>query len=186
MRCFHCKENQATKTYEKIKGGKKLTEFYCLTCYEKLLSQDEVLVEKTEAETRSSDTCPYCGMTLEEVLEKKLVGCAYCYKMMQDGINPLVIKMQGKEIHKGKTPVLDSIEEENLARLGKSDLTDAEMEEALQRTRLRRQCHELEVILKKLQEDGNFEGAEGYADKLSRMRGNARIEEEFVWRKLSD
>ena len=186
MRCFHCKENQATKTYEKIKGGRKLTEFYCLSCYEKLLLQDEALAKKIETETHSTDTCPYCGITLEEVVEKKLVGCAYCYKMMQDGIEPLIIKMQGKESHRGKSPVLDSIEEENLAKIDKRDLSDAEMEEALQRTRLRRQCYELEVVLKKLQSDGDFEGAEGYADKLSRMRGNARIEEEFVWRKLSD
>ncbi len=181
MRCFHCKENQATKTYERVKNGKKLSEFYCLQCYERLFFEDEI-----KAETDSTDTCPYCGMTLAEVEEKKLVGCAYCYKMMHGGVSPIIIKMQGKETHKGKGPVLDSEEEQKFARLGEAEPSEAEMDAALERSRLRRQCYELEVILTKLKNEGDFEGAQGYADKLSRMRGNARIEEEFVWRKLSD
>ena len=99
---------------------------------------------------------------------------------------PMIIKMQGREAHKGKTPSLDSFEEKTLEYLGGATLTEEEYQEALERSRLRRQCDELEIIIAKLTEEENYEGAQGYADKLSRMRSNARIEEEFVWRKLSD
>lgn len=181
MHCIYCKENQAVKTYERIKNNKKTVEAYCLHCYEQLF-----LSEETAGIDDSAHTCPYCGMTLAEFESKKLVGCAYCYTMMRGGVLPMIIKMQGKEVHKGKTPSLDSFEEQTLERLGRTTLTEEEYQAALERSRLRRQCEELEIIIAKLTEEENFEGAQGYADKLSRMRGNARIEEEFVWRKLFD
>ena len=101
MRCGHCGRNQATKTYEQIKNNKKVVEYYCMDCYERLF-----LSLANNAETALS-VCPYCGTTLEEFRTSKLVGCAHCYPALQEGIMPVILKMQGERAHTGKTPPLD-------------------------------------------------------------------------------
>ena len=102
MRCCHCKQKEATKSYEQLKKGKSVVEYYCMDCYHQLFLEENA---KTDGETLS--VCPYCGMSLQEVSASKLVGCAHCYATMRKGVNPLVIKMQGDRAHKGKTPPLE-------------------------------------------------------------------------------
>ena len=58
MLCGKCKKNQATKTYETLKNGKKQTEYFCLECYHKGF----VYVEEGEA----LSACPYCGTTVAQ------------------------------------------------------------------------------------------------------------------------
>ena len=102
MACGHCGKNQAVKTYEEIKNGKKQVEYYCLDCYHRLF----LYADETEGDF-SLSACPYCGMTLAEVKKGKLVGCANCYKMMSVGTLPMIKKMQGEKAHRGKTPPLE-------------------------------------------------------------------------------
>ena len=60
MLCGNCKKNQATKTYEQIKKGKKTVDYYCMDCYARLfISADENVGGLT--------VCPYCGTTAEEI-----------------------------------------------------------------------------------------------------------------------
>lgn len=174
MRCSCCKKNEATKTYEKVRGGKKTVEYYCLTCYERSFLEPE-----TSVFSDSTDTCPYCGASLADFEKTKLVGCAHCYKTMIKGVMPSIIKMQGKEAHAGKTPAIELPETDAIGRFSVASDED----EALEKLRFSRQCNELEIVLAKLQEIGDYDGAEGYADKLSRMRTTGIVEEEFVWRK---
>lgn len=91
---------------------------------------------------------------------------------------PSVIKMQGqKRAHCGKTPPLEMDEafEEGFE-------FDSEFKaQKIAQARLERQCNELNLIIKKLQDEGDFAQAKEYADKLSRMKSNAAVEEEFVW-----
>ena len=174
MACGYCGKNQAVKTYEEIKNGKKQVEYYCLDCYHRLF----LYTDETEGELSLSD-CPYCGTSLAEVKKSKLVGCANCYKMMSGGMLPMIKKMQGEKAHKGKTPPLEgydgSLEGACLA-------TDGFRKQAISLARFERQCNELEVIISKLKAENNYEDAKGYADKLSLMRSKSSIEEEFVWR----
>ena len=95
MLCGKCKKNQATKTYERIKDGKKQIEYFCLECYHK----DFVYVEEA-GETLSS--CPYCGTTLAQLKKSSLVGCAQCYQTLAHAVFPMITKMQGGEKHSGK------------------------------------------------------------------------------------
>lgn len=174
MRCGYCNKNEATKTYEQIKNGKKTHEYYCMDCYHRLfLSMDD---GENEA---SLSVCPYCGMTLEEFQASKIVGCAFCYRMMKNGIYPTVTKMQGDCAHTGKRPMYfkDEKEEEEF------DVLPTNLQkEVVQNMRWEKQCNELERIIEKLKSEDNFEDAKNYADKLSSMRSKAEIEEEFVWR----
>lgn len=98
MLCGKCRKNQATKTYEQIKKGKKTVEYYCLDCYHRFMLTPET-TEELFAE------CPYCGTTAEEVKKRNLVGCARCYQTLAHALMPTVAKLQGNEAHKGKSPV---------------------------------------------------------------------------------
>ncbi len=170
MLCLQCKKNQATKTYEQVKNGVKNTEYYCLDCYHRLfLCQQEAESDETLS------ACPYCGTTAQEFEKTKMVGCAYCYQMMASVVLPAVVKMQGSKGHVGKSPTL----EEDLEPLLPSEKAKAE---AFRRTKFRRQCRELEMIIEKLQKDGGSEDVKDYQDKLARMKAKSAIEEDFVWR----
>lgn len=163
MLCSHCNKNEAVKTYDMAKEGKKGKKYYCLTCYENLfLSADE--------ETMGVSVCPYCGTSVEEFQKTKLVGCAHCYRTLSSAITPSVIGMQGRNGHRGKTPPVE-------------DGTAPQDEEAVAKIRFQRQCRELELVIEKLAGEDNYEDAKEYAAKLSRMKSKSRVEEEFVWRK---
>ena len=175
MACGYCGKNQAVKTYEEIKNGKKQVEYYCLDCYQRLF----LYTDEAEGDL-SLASCPYCGTSLAEVKKSKLVGCAKCYQMMNGGVLPMIRKMQGERTHSGKTPPLDGydVATDGGARL----VADEFRKQAVARARFERQCNELEVIISKLKAENNYEDAKGYADKLSSMRSKSTIEEEFVWR----
>lgn len=174
MRCCYCKNNEATKTYAQIKNNKKVVECYCMDCYDKLFLDAETVGEETNL-----SVCPKCGMTLEEFRAKKIVGCAYCYRAMRTKITPTIVKMQGERSHQGKTPPLEFGGEQSVVT---ADIPDDVRADMLARARFERQCNELEIIIAKLQKENNYEDAKSYADKLSLMRSNGKVEEEFVWR----
>ena len=167
MLCCHCNENQATKTYERKVLGTRKTEYYCLTCYQQLF------LEKKEAEGEVGlSACPYCGLTVEEFEKTKLVGCAHCYQTLSFATLPSIIKMQGRQAHRGKSPSVEIGEESALTE----DL------DPVIRARFERQCRELTLMIEKLTRDGNYKDAKEYAAKLSRMKSNLALEEDFVWR----
>ena len=101
MRCECCEQNEATKTYAKIKDGEKTMGYYCMDCFQRLFISPDFADEGA-----SLSACPYCGMTLDEVRAGKIVGCAYCYRTMRTGIFPIVTKMQGDGAHTGAKPPL--------------------------------------------------------------------------------
>ncbi len=144
-----------------------------MDCYDRLF-----LNEMTKTDGGTLSVCPYCGISLQEVNAGKLVGCAHCYSAMSEGITPLIVKMQGDRAHLGKEPPLEYGE----TQYGGEVYDETLRKKALEKVRFERQCHELELIIAKLQAENNFEDAKGYADKLSSMRSKGRIEEEFVWR----
>ena len=180
MRCLYCNKNEATKTYEQVKKDKKSTEYYCLDCYHRLfLSAEETGVEN------SLSACPYCGTALSEYETTKLVGCAYCYRTMQTGLTPSIVKMQGGVSgHRGKMPPLSPDDEELLD--DKQFATAAELDafriDAAKRARVERQCAEMEILSDYLRDKKDYDGADGYEAKLAKMRITSEVEEEFVWR----
>ncbi len=166
--CQCCGKNHAARCYEEKKSSER--KFYCLDCYSRLFLDG--------GNGDSLTTCPYCGTTFAEVKASKLVGCAHCYQSMWEGIFPLVEKMQGREAHNGKLPPVDGV----YGGFDGEDYTPEYRAEAMKQARFQRQCRELEIIIEKLKAEEAYEEAKGYADKLSAMKNNAAIEEDFVWR----
>ncbi len=153
MLCGNCKKNQATKTYERIKNGKKALDYYCLDCYHRLF------IDADKGGENALSVCPYCGATAETVRKRNLAGCAKCYETLEGVLYPIVKKMQGGQVHSGKQPV------------------------GGERERVRKRCNELKMIIDKLNTDGDFDGARAYTGRLSELQSGQVEEEDYVWRK---
>ncbi len=172
-KCSHCKKRQTAKTYETKKNGVVVREYYCLECY------DRLFLDVKRSETNTAE-CPYCGMAVQEIREKKLVGCAHCYDVLYGGVYPLIKKMQGERAHRGKTPPLDG---DYGDPYDFDDVIGARYRaKAVERARFERQKTELETIIKKLEKEGNFEDKKSYEEKLTAMENSSTVEEDFVWR----
>ena len=139
MLCEYCKKNQATKTYEQIKKGKRDVTYYCLECFHKLFLDVEM-----EGGASRGD-CPYCGMTFAEFKKRNLVGCAKCYESMQVHLLPVITKMQGGQIHQGKHPFETESERVELRLL------------------------ELKALVEKYKEEKDFESARAYEERLVQL-----------------
>ncbi len=169
--CQRCKKNHAARSYEGENGKREL---YCLACYSRLF------LEGASSEENALSACPYCGTGLDEVKKRKLVGCVHCYESMQEGLFPLIKKMQGGRAHVGKTPPLEG---EYGAPYDCSDIVQGEYRaQAVEKARYSRQYHELEIIIAHLKSADRGEEASGYEEKLAAMRIRGTIEEDFVWR----
>ena len=151
MLCGKCKKNQATKTYEQIKNGKKDLSYYCLSCYhETFLCVDE------EPSAQAFSACPYCGTTASEFKKRNLVGCAHCYTMLSSTIFPVVTKMQGGKLHKGKSPY--------------GQKGDA----------VTHRIRELAILEKKYERERDLISASRCRGQIARL--NSGAEEEYEWR----
>ena len=147
MLCAKCRKNQATKTSEQIRKGKKEIFYYCLDCYHKTFLCDD---EKSDAAVYSA--CPYCGTAVEEFKRRNLVGCAYCYQTLQRAVYPVIRKMQGAQRHNGKL------------------LYETEREKTEHR------AFELKVLAEKRYLDGDEEGAAEYEEQISRLKAGEEEE----------
>lgn len=52
----------------------------------------------------SSLVCPQCGMSFPEFRKTGKFGCAGCYSAFRDMIRPLLRKVQGTTVHRGRHP----------------------------------------------------------------------------------
>ena len=168
MLCCNCKKNEAVKKIKQLKNGKIVEENYCFACYHAVCSST-----KKEEQVLS---CSYCGTTIDEFKQKKLVGCANCYTTLKDSIAPSISRMQGAKSHKGKFPTI----EQELIDVEPPSFETAE-EEQIIKTRINRQCRELLLIIEKLKAEGKYEQAKSYADKCSLMQSQTALEEDFIW-----
>lgn len=165
MLCCACKKNDVAKTYQQEKDGKKQTVGYCLDCYHQLF----FTTDEAEGEQALS-ACPYCSTTVAEIKKTGLVGCAYCYTTLKNALVPEIIRLQGERTHCGKTPISEEGVEEQATKL---DFDKASFE---------KQCKELNMMIQRLNAEGDYIGAQAYKEKLDRMKKTMTIEENFVWR----
>lgn len=140
MLCGHCKKNQATKTYEQIKKGKRDVAYYCLECYHKIFLDLE-----TDNLGAKLSACPYCGLTATELKKRNLVGCAKCYETLESYLIPVITKMQGAEIHNGNEPYQTEQE------------------------KMERRRFELETVVKEYKAKKDYESARAYQERLVQL-----------------
>lgn len=177
MRCFYCNKNEATRSYERVRKGKRTHEYYCADCYAK-----RFLDEKGAEGDQSLSACPYCDTTIADFKKSMLVGCPYCYQMLSASVFPTITRMQGTACgHRGKKLPL-SEEDEKLFEKAEF-VNEAERDEyrnALAHSeRFVRQNRELQLLMRFEEMDGARRAE--YSEKLARMKKTGKVEEEIVW-----
>ncbi len=60
--------------------------------------------------------CPACGLTYRQFAETGLLGCSTCYETFSAAIEPLLKRIQGETMHRGKRPAGAATEEEDVAK----------------------------------------------------------------------
>lgn len=60
--------------------------------------------EESTAITAPDLTCPQCGLTFAEFSRLGRFGCGTCYQTFREKLQPLLRKIHGSSLHRGKLP----------------------------------------------------------------------------------
>jgi protein arginine kinase activator len=109
---------------------------------------------KTQQKEQPDLTCPSCGLTFEAFTRQGRFGCGQCYIAFRSRIEPILRKVHGASLHRGRGPLAGAIAKES---------TDAVMPVVKEEARL-------EAELQKAIESEDFERAVEIRDKLKSLR----------------
>ncbi len=169
MLCQDCKKREAQVHLTQIVNNEKATLSLCKECAaargfhspldnvpfplaEILSGLAATIPGATGVEKRESITCPTCGLTFEDFTRQGRFGCGDCYKSFRNRLEPIMRKIHGASLHRGRAPLIEAKEGES-----GEPLTVREEER-------------LEVELKKAIEAEDFERAAELRDKLKTLR----------------
>ena len=127
MLCEECGKNEARVHITKIINDKKKSINLCNECAAKhqkkhmigfdlepsfsihtflaSLTEDMNLGQDVEYSPMGNRQCEKCGLTYKEFGKLGRLGCDQCYNTFRKGIEPLLKRIHGNSIHKGKIPL---------------------------------------------------------------------------------
>jgi protein arginine kinase activator len=168
MKCQDCGEQDSTVKVTQIINNEKVVLNLCKDCGAKrgfhspldnspfplanFLSNmlaKEVAGEESKKMTMPDLTCSNCGLTFSEFSRLGRFGCGQCYKAFRDRLQPLLRRIHGSSLHRGKLPPMLS-------------------EEAT----VIREHERLQEELKRAIETEDFERAADLRDKLKSLQEN--------------
>ena len=124
MLCQNCGKNEANVRYTQIVNGVKKEMILCEDCARKLgignfkmrmplhfsnllgnlfEDYDEGLLPSFIKE--NSRECDSCGTLYDDFINTGLLGCADCYDMFEDRLDPMLKNIQGNTKHIGRKPL---------------------------------------------------------------------------------
>ncbi len=122
MLCQECKEKKATVHLTKVVNGKKEEYFLCEECARAkgewgfltepvslhsflsgLLSSFESQVQPKSSLVTSLQ-CEKCGLSFEDFKKIGRFGCSSCYDTFSVQLTPLLQRIHGQGVHRGKVP----------------------------------------------------------------------------------
>ena len=124
MLCQNCGKNEANVRYTQIVNGVKKEMILCEDCARKLgignfkmrmplhfsnllgnlfEDYDEGLLPSFIKE--NSRECDSCGTLYDDFINNGLLGCADCYDMFEDRLDPMLKNIQGNTKHIGRKPL---------------------------------------------------------------------------------
>ncbi len=176
MRCQDCQDREAQVNLTQIINNEKTTLNLCKECaaargfHSPLENVPFPLAEILEGLASAGAgykksavaqvTCPNCGLTFEEFTGLGRFGCGQCYKAFRPQLEPIMRKIHGASLHRGRSPVVvDKPESDN------SEVLPIREEERL------------EEELAKAIESEDFERAAEIRDKLKLMRESLTLEQ---------
>ncbi|NLY91928.1 MAG: hypothetical protein GX081_10055 [Firmicutes bacterium] len=130
MWCERCKQRPATVHITKVVNNYKTESHLCAACaqesgidpgkelgflFEPEFSFHNLLAGLLENEVGSqqegfspyletTEKCPTCGLTFTDFRKIGFLGCANCYRIFSDYLEPLLRRVHGNITHTGKVP----------------------------------------------------------------------------------
>ncbi|MDX9754791.1 MAG: UvrB/UvrC motif-containing protein [bacterium] len=120
MNCEICKKNVARIHVTQIRDGNKLSIHICPECalekgvagpaintsfsIEQIVNQASKGVTLDSHALMNPKTCTACGLTYNAFKESGRLGCAMCYDLFADELEPLLLRIQKELRYNGKYP----------------------------------------------------------------------------------
>ncbi len=109
MLCDKCKKNKANIQYSQVINGLKVDYNLCKNCFDKINYSNSFFYNFFPSSNLVDNysknyVCNICGNTFEHFKNSGKIGCANCYKVFREKLNPIFNSMQAKNIHTGKVP----------------------------------------------------------------------------------
>lgn len=114
MLCEYCGRNPAVLRVNTIANGEPAEYSLCAECARKLgygnllivlgAGMDGVLDKIFPGEGEGTGTlrCKCCGASLGDIVRSGKVGCAECYRTFSEQLTPLIRRIHGSAVHRGK------------------------------------------------------------------------------------
>ncbi len=169
MLCQDCKKREAQVHLTQIVNNEKTTLHLCKQCAaargfhspldnipfplaEILSNLAATMPDSEKTEEQDKITCPTCGLSFEAFTHQGRFGCGDCYRTFRHRLEPIMRKIHGASLHRGRSPEFSSSEDD-------SNLPIPVKEE-----------ERLEEEMKKAIESEDFERAAELRDKLKTIR----------------
>lgn len=166
MICQNCKNKKATTYIKEVINGKLRENYLCEECANKMGVGAQFyfggelgnflsgFLGDTEVK-QSSEICSVCGMSFSELSSSGKVGCANCYDKFKSRLLPVIQKIHGDSVHRGKRPGGSSmVISKKSPPLAVSKITEVERKK---------------LLLKKAIEEQNFEEAAVLRDEIKEL-----------------
>ncbi len=176
MRCQDCQDLEAQVNLTQIVNNEKTTLNLCKECaaargfHSPLENVPFPLAEILDGLAAAAPgikkaavpqvTCPGCNLTFEEFTSLGRFGCGACYKAFRPQLEPIMRKIHGASLHRGRSPVI-------------VEKTESDESQVLPI----REEQRLEEELGKAIESEDFERAAEIRDKLKLMRESLSLEQ---------
>ncbi|HOP07608.1 MAG TPA: UvrB/UvrC motif-containing protein [candidate division Zixibacteria bacterium] len=177
MLCQDCKKREAQVTFTQIVNNEKTSLALCKECaaargfHSPLENAPFPLAEIVSGLQGQSaappmnaeeDTlvCKTCGLTFKQFAQQGRFSCGDCYKAFRSRIEPIMRKIHGASLHRGRSPVYEALKDEQ-------EKTIVPVQEEAR----------LESELKKAIESEEFERAAEIRDKLRTIREEVAAED---------
>lgn len=181
MLCENCKKREANVRYSENINGIKKEMHLCETCSQKLGITDRMEFRMPSLELSSffgsfledfstSDfipllnevkliKCDSCGSTFDDIINTGRYGCANCYDVFEDRMDPILKKLQGANRHNGR---LGKISDNNVKfnkkeKLESENITNNKLEQ-------------LQEKIKKAIKDERYEEAAKIRDEINKLK----------------
>lgn len=175
MLCENCKQNEANVRYTQVINGVKKEMHLCESCSKKLGINDigfnmpinfssffgDFLNEYNNGfmpllEKEKPLICNKCKMTYDEFVENGKFGCAECYEVFSDNIDPILKRLHGNNRYIGRKV-------KNIPTLDKTETVEIKKDEKQDKIK------ELKLELKKMIKEEKYEEAAKIRDEIKKL-----------------
>ena len=168
MLCQSCGQRTATTHIKSMVNGQLSETHLCTECAKKQ-GYSHMLGDWSgfgsllggllgEAPAQEVKRCPGCGASFGEISQSGRIGCAQCYQTFRGQLLPVIQRIHGAALHKGKVPGGSAL------RINDPNQQLATVEES--------PLDEKRRLLKKAIEAQNFEEAAVLRDQIKEMEQN--------------